>query len=347
MFRISWIPGSRRSVGAAVATAAALGVISLTSPTATAWAFVDTTGRDLPGDLNGDGTNDIWTVDSSGRLLTYAGLGDGRFAAATSGGKTFTDASVTTRGDWGQDGHNDLVALEPGPQGTGKRLWVYPNDGTGVVAPNGVDGGAQQLSVLCPVVSDPTDENPDGCTVGDDHWHDADQVVAPGDLNGDDAPDLMVKEGSSLWVYYGDRGTKRLDLHGAPVLVSASGWNGVTVVAPGDLNGDGLPDLLLRDDATGGLSRVHGTAGTVAGVLDPTSWGVPDARVAVGTGPTAADCPVLASSGDITGDGIPDLWGRAADDTVTGWPGTVSGGDWTGTGKAFSISNSKHLTHRR
>lgn len=346
MFRISRAPGSRRSIGSAVAAAAALGMVSLTSPTATALATAGTTSRDLPGDLNGDGTNDIWTTDSSGLLLTYAGLGGGRFAAATPGGRTFTDTSVTTRGDWGTDGHNDLVTLEPGPQGAGKQLWVYPNDGTGVVALNG-DGGAQRLSVVCPFVSDPTDENPDGCTVADDHWHDADQVVAPGDLNGDDAPDLLVKEGSSLWAYYGDRATKRLDLHGAPVLVSASGWNGVTLVAPGDLNGDGLPDLLLRDDATGGLSRVYGAAGAVAGVLDPTSWGASDARVAVGTGPTAAAYPVLASSGDITGDGVPDLWGRAANDAVTGWPGTVSAGDWTGTGRAFSISSSKHHLHGR
>jgi hypothetical protein len=346
MFRISRDPGPWRSIGAAVATAAALGVVGLTSPAATAAASVGTTGRDLPGDLNGDGTNDIWTTDSSGQLLTYAGLGDGRFAAAAPGGGTFTDASVTTRGDWGQDGHNDLAVLEPGPQGD-KQLWVYPNDGTGVVVPTGVDGGAQRLSVLCPAVSDPTDDNPDGCAVADDHWYDADQVVAPGDLNGDDAPDLLVKEGSSLWVYYGDRATKRLDQHGAPVLVSASGWNGVTVVAPGDLNGDGLPDLLLRDDATGGLSRVYGAPSAVAGVLDPTSWGASDARVAVGTGPTAAVYPVLASSGDITGDGIPDLWGRAANDTVTGWPGVVSGGDWTGTGGAFPISGSKHRPHHQ
>ncbi|MEU6851797.1 VCBS repeat-containing protein [Actinacidiphila alni] len=346
MFRITRASNSRRSISGAVAAAAALGVVGLTSPTATALATVATSSRDLPGDLNGDGINDIWTTDSSGRLLTYAGLGDGRFAAATSGGRTFTDTSVTTRGDWGQDGHNDLVALEPGPQGAEKQLWIYPNDGTGVVAPTGIDGGAQQLSVLCPVVSDPTDDNPDGCAVADDHWYDADQVVAPGDLNGDDAPDLLVKEGSSLWVYYGDRASKRLDQHGAPVLVSASGWNGVTVVAPGDLNGDGLPDLLLRDDATGGLSRVYGAAGAVAGVLDPTSWSASDARVAVGTGPTAAAYPVLASSGDITGDGIPDLWGRA-DDAVTGWPGRVSGGDWTGAGRAFSISSSKHHVHGR
>ncbi|WP_327289992.1 FG-GAP repeat domain-containing protein [Streptomyces sp. NBC_01198] len=346
MFRISRAPGARRSLAAAVATAAALGVVGLTSPTATALTAVGTSGRDLPGDLNGDGTNDIWTTDSSGLLLTYAGLGDGRFAAATSGGGTFTDTSVTTRGDWGQDGHNDLVTLEPGPQGDGKVLWVRPNDGTGTLA-TAVDGGPQRLSVECPAVTGPSDENPEGCTVADDHWHDADQVVAPGDLNGDDAPDLLVKEGSSLWVYYGDRASKRLDMHGAPVLVGASGWNGETVVAPGDLNGDGLPDLLLRDDATGGLSRVYGAAGSVAGILDPTSWGSPGARVAVGTGPTAAAYPVLASSGDITGDGVPDLWGRAANNAVTGWPGRVSSGDWTGTGRAFSISSSKHHPHDR
>jgi hypothetical protein len=341
MFRSSRTARSpRRFLGAALAAAAALGAVALPSATATAAAPGGSTGvRDLPDDLNGDGVNDIWSTDSSGLLLTYAGLGGGQFAAATSGGATFTDASVTVRGDWGQDGHNDLVALEPGPQGAGKRLRVYPGNGSGAAVESGVDGGAQDLSVLCPFVSQPSDDNPDGCTVADDHWHDASQVIAPGDLNGDGAPDLLVKEGGSLWAYYGDRAAKRLDAHGAPVLVGATGWDGVTVVAPGDFNGDGLADLLLRDDSSGDLSRVQGAPGPVAGVLDPTSWAAPGARVPVGTAPTAAACPVLGSSGDITGDGVPDLWGRAADDTVTGWPGTVSGGDWAGTGTAFTIGD--------
>ncbi|WUH93780.1 hypothetical protein OG900_29150 [Streptomyces sp. NBC_00433] len=73
-------------------------------------------------------------------------------------------------------------------------------------------------------------------------------------------------------------------------------------------------------------------------VFGTTAWAAPGARVAVGTVPTAADYPVLGSSGDITGDGVPDLWGRACDDTVTGWPGVSDGAGWTGAGAAFTIA---------
>ncbi|SHL08623.1 hypothetical protein [Actinacidiphila paucisporea] len=53
----------------------------------------------------------------------------------------------------------------------------------------------------------------------------------------------------------------------------------------------------------------------------------------------AADYPVLGSVGDISGDGVPDLWGRASDDTVTGWPGVADGTDWTAVGAAFTIAD--------
>lgn len=341
----------RRPLRTVLATAAALGALGMTAGTAAGAAPIGSgtgalpesvvtgpDGRDLPGDLNGDGTNDIWNTDSSGRLRMYADLGNGQFAPATDGGQTFTGAWVTSRGDWGEDGHNDLVALVPGPEGR-KGLWEYPNDGSGVATTANVDSGAQRLWVECPTVQAPDDDNPFGCERADDHWYDADQVVAPGDINGDGNPDLLVKEGGALWAYYGERATKRLDMYGPPALVSASGWDGTTVVAPGDLNGDGLADLLVRDDASGTLSRVYGAAGPVAGVLNPASWAAPGARAAVGVAPTATDYPVLASSGDITGDGVPDLWGRAADDTVTGWAGTVGGDDWTGVGAPFTIAD--------
>ncbi|MFI0941852.1 FG-GAP-like repeat-containing protein [Streptomyces sp. NPDC021020] len=291
--------------------------------------------RDNPADVNGDGNDDIWNVDSNGTLLTYAGQGNGRFSAATNGGQTFEDTQTASRGDWGQDGYNDLVTLEPSSSGSGKELWEYPNNGSGIATVSGVDGGKQRLDVACPAISEPTDDNPDGCTTADDHWHDADQIVAPGDINGDGAPDLLVKEGTLLYAYYGDRGSKRLDVHGDPVLVGGSDWNHFTVVAPGDLNGDGLPDLLLRDTTTGGLFRSLGRTGEQPGVVDPATWGDPAQRVKVGGGLTASYA--VLGAGDLNGDGKPDLWARKADNTMVGWFGTYTGGALSAYGTQFSI----------
>ncbi|WP_328913206.1 MULTISPECIES: FG-GAP-like repeat-containing protein [unclassified Streptomyces] len=294
--------------------------------------------RDVPGDLNGDGNDDIWNIDVNGALLTYAGQGNGQFASASNGGGSFSGARLTYRGDWGQDGYNDLIALQPNATGTAKNLWEYPNNGSGIATVAGVDGGKQPLTVACPAVTAPTDDNPDGCATGDDHWHDADQIIAPGDLNGDGAPDLLVKEGTLLWAYYGDRATKRLDIHGDPVLVGGADWNKYTVIAPGDINNDGYPDLFLREDTTGDLYRAYGGPGEQSGVVNPATWGSPDARVKIGSGFPAATYPVIESVGDLTGDGVADLWGRRSDNALLGWPGATTGTGGFSFGAGFPIS---------
>lgn len=252
--------------------------------------------RDQPGDLNGDGNRDIWTVDSTGTLLTHAGHGDGTFSPAVNGGLTFDSAQIGASGDWIQDdGYNDLVSLQ-GPPGL-KQLFAYPNTGQGTVTSQ-----RRLLQVACPVV------NPDlGCDRADDHWHDADQIVAPGDINGDADPDLLVKQGKQLWAYYGNHVRGVIDARGGPVLVGDGDWDRFTVVAPGDLNGDKIPDLWLREKTTGDVFRTYGKTGT-DGLLDPTTWGAPASRVKIATGLTQTAYPTIGSAGDVTNDALPDLW---------------------------------------
>ncbi|TBO60955.1 DNRLRE domain-containing protein [Streptomyces kasugaensis] len=287
--------------------------------------------RDGPDDLNGDMNNDIWSVDSNGTLLTYAGQGNSQFSTATNGGQSFDGGKVASRGDWGGDGYNDLIALEYNAADKRNQLWIYPNNGTGIASPD----RKHPLTVACPDKQPGSDDDPDGCSAGDDHWSDADQIIAPGDLNGDGMPDLLVKQGKLLWAYYGNR-SEFLDRVGAPVLVGGKDWNKYTVIAPGDLNGDGFADLWLRDDATGDLWCAYGKQGERKGVLDPATWGTAS-LVKVSSGLSAHTYPVLGSSGDVTGDGIPDLWARKADNTMTGWPGKKTGRDFTGFASAFTI----------
>ncbi|MER5733352.1 FG-GAP-like repeat-containing protein [Streptomyces sp. NPDC002138] len=272
------------------------------------------TERDGPGDLNGDGNRDIWSVDTKGQLFTYAGQGASKFSAGTSGGMTFDGAQTDARGDWGTDGYNDLVSLQYIATEKKKMLWTYPNNGQGVIV-----NRPTALSVSCPV-KDPTL----GCDFGDDwngddHWYNAEQMVTPGDINGDGVPDLLVKQGKQLWAYYGNRAAKSLDNGGGPVLVGNGDWDKFTVIAPGDVNGDGLADLWLRDNATGDIFRTYGSKG-VNGLLDPTTWGNPASRVKIGGGLPQSAYPTLGSVGDVTGDNLPDLWARKTDNKVIYWP---------------------------
>ncbi|MEV7416662.1 ricin-type beta-trefoil lectin domain protein [Streptomyces sp. NPDC089919] len=280
--------------------------------------------RDGAGDLNGDGQRDIWTTDSAGSLLTYAGRGDGKFSPAAPGGMTFPNAQVTGSGDWGQDGYNDLVSLEYVTAAQKKMLWAYPNDGQGAVT---ADRAA--LTVSCPV-KDPAL----GCDfgagwTGDDHWYNAEQVLDAGDLNADGAPDLLVRQGRQLWAYYGSRTSRTLDRRGGPVLVGNGDWDRFTVIAPGDLNADGVPDLWLRDDASGDLLRTYGSKGP-DGKLDPTTWGNPASRVKIASGLGKAAYPKVDTVGDVTGDGMPDLWAAHANNQLAVFAGTGTPQDVNG-----------------
>ncbi|WP_266943653.1 FG-GAP-like repeat-containing protein [Streptomyces sp. NBC_00555] len=259
---------------------------------------------DAAGDLNGDGHRDLWTLDAAGRLQFRAGKGDGTFAAPTDAGVTLDAGSqIAASGDWSEDGYNDLVVLAPGDGG--RKLWVYPNTGLGAVD----TVNRTELSVF--------DE-------ANAHWSDADRVAAAGDVDGDGAPDLLVRQGAQLWLYYGSA-MGYLDFT-APVAVGGAGgagWEGLTVVAPGDTDGDGLADLWVRDDATGELFAVHGSAGG-DGTLDTAGWGS-GPRTAIGSGLTRAAYPTLGTSGDLTGDARADLTATTADGATVYFRATGTG----------------------
>ncbi|MFF8973029.1 FG-GAP-like repeat-containing protein [Streptomyces sp. NPDC014995] len=229
-------------------------------------------GAPVPGDLTGDGRPDLVAVDSAGKLRLYTGLGTG----AVSGGHTvigtggWLTASVTHRGDFTGDGREDIVAR------VGTELRVYPNKGDG--------------SLGSPTV------------IGTGLPADA-RVVAVGDASGDGHPDLAVTHDDRLWLYAADP-TARPRVT-APVLTGLRGWDAMTLTAPGDADGDGRPDLLARDTATGQLWLYRGQ-----------SDGGLDARTEYGHGYGTTNRPLLAGAADADGNGVADLW--ATTDSGTG-----------------------------
>lgn len=267
---------------------------------------------DEPGDLNGDGNSDMYGVRTDGTLRLYSGTGDGTVSVYSDASSTnFEGASITHRGDWTGDGYEDLIALKGAANS--KTLQLYPNNGygygcttAGEESPTGSGScptGSEELTVYDPA---------------NNHWQNADQVIAIGDVDGpldvdNDGtmdvpgfPDLLVKEGNLLWLYYG-ASSYRLDEMVEPVLIGNGGWSGYDLIAPGDVDRNGHVDILARQRSTGDLFFYPGTGPAGEGL------GQGSTRVKIGHGWNPTNRPLITSAGDADNDGKPDLWATSPD----------------------------------
>lgn len=105
-----------------------------------------TGAKDRPGDLNGDGNADAWSLDPSGTLRSYLGQGNGKFGTAAYGGASLQGGLISHRGDWDNDGIEDLLVRRYDDVDKRQKLYVYPNTGYGIVRPE----DAYELTVACP-----------------------------------------------------------------------------------------------------------------------------------------------------------------------------------------------------
>lgn len=267
---------------------------------------------DEPGDLNGDGNTDKYGVRTDGTLWLYPGQGNGQHAPYTvAAGTDFDGATVTHRGDWTDDGYEDLVAAQPG-EDNAKSLYVYPNNGLGYACTargEEADGASQECAF---------DRVPlDVFSPENNHWADADQILAIGDVDGPldvdadgipDVPghtDLLVKEGDHLWLYYGSD-SFYLDDVADPVLIGDGAWANYDITAPGDVDGDGRVDMLARQRNDGRLRLYTGTG--------PAGEGLGHTTVDLkSSGWDSKTHPLITSEGDSNGDGKPDLYATSPD----------------------------------
>ncbi|MFG1811242.1 trypsin-like serine protease [Streptomyces sp. NPDC049040] len=142
-------------------------------------------------------------------------------------------------------------------------------------------------------------------------WNAMRAISAPGDLNGDGWTDLVATDTSgNSWLYPGD-GTGTVGARRA----IGGGWgvySGV-VYGKGDLTGDGRPDLVARDGS--GVLWLH--KGTGSG---RTPWAA--TRTRIGGGWSVYN--MIATVGDITGDGHADLVARDRSGVLWLYKGTGS-----------------------
>ncbi|MER5202832.1 FG-GAP-like repeat-containing protein [Streptomyces sp. NPDC002825] len=200
---------------------------------------------------------------------------------ALSGVVNLSGGAAVWRDLAGDDGFGDLLAMD-----TTGLVSLYRGTGTGAVSARIAGTGTTfaTTSVLVPT----------------------------GDLNGDRCPDVYVRVGDQLRAYR--PGCGKVLSASSPYTLVGSGWGQYDVLtSPGDVNGDGYADLVVRQASTGDMYFYGGTADHRV-----------KARVRIGTNWKLYK--KLAGAGDLNGDGRGDLLGVDAYGVLWRYYGTATGG---------------------
>ena len=268
------------------------------------------------GDLDADGRDD----------LVIGAYGDDTVAEAAGAAYVFSldklvppdgaegdgfGLSVADAGDVDGDGHDDVVVGAHGVDIDGT------DEGSAYVY-YGAPGGIRAAEATTLVASDAADEASFG-------W----SVAGAGDVDGDGLDDVIVgapgtADGGAAYLFLGSSSGADSDSEQQLVLEGAAadaafGWS---VAGVGDVDGDGLDDVLVGapgagEDAEGGAFLYLGSASG----LDET----PQELLASDGAAGDALGWSVAGAGDVDGDGL--------DDAVLGAPGDDDAGD--GAGSAY------------
>jgi Calx-beta domain/FG-GAP-like repeat/FG-GAP repeat len=264
-------------------------------------------------DFNNDGNLDLamTTQDAmTGRGAVSVLLGDER------GG--FGPAIHSAAG-------SGLDALAVGDFNTDGNLDLATTDSAGVAVHLGNGDGAFQPPVQVPLLNDDSFATPFS--------------VAAADFNLDGKSDLVVTGGNVFGGVYGYIEVLLGD--GAGVFTtsdSISDFQTLSLLAVGDLNADGIPDLAVTDDIETGTSWISVWLGNGDGTLRNSYWA---------SGPSN----LAGAVGDFTGDGIPDLvtTGETLDirpglgDGTFAPPSHSASGPWQWTAAAADVTGDSKL----
>ena len=297
----------------------------------------DSSGRSVSnaGDVNGDGLADL-IVGAFG-AASYAGksyvvfgktgttatnlsavaAGTGGFAITGQSAYDYSGWSVSSAGDVNGDGLADLIVgaqlSDPaGGANAGRSYVVFGKTGGATVRLSAVAGGTGGFVIN------------GECAIDQSGF----SVSSAGDVNGDGLADLIVSalysdpaagvDAGRSYVVFGKTGTAAVDLSavtngtGGFVINGASAYGvvGWSVSNAGDVNGDGLADLIVGSRNMDRSYVVFGQTGTAAIDLSAVAEGT-GGFVIKGEdfegGDQGQSGFSVASAGDVNGDGLADL----------------------------------------
>ncbi|MCX5392081.1 VCBS repeat-containing protein [Streptomyces sp. NBC_00094] len=206
--------------------------------------------------------------------------GQGRDLVA-SGGITVSGGPPAWRDLAGNDARGDLLVMD-----TAGLVSMYRGDGFGGLASRIAGTGAKFATTSVPVPF--------------------------GDVDADGCADVLVRVGEQLRAYR--PGCGKVVSASSPYTVIGSGWGQYDVLtSPGDVNGDGFADLVVRQTSTGDMYFYGGTADHRL-----------KARVRIGTNWKLYK--KIVGAGDLNGDGRGDLLGTDAAGVMWRYYGTATGG---------------------
>ncbi|MEV6957111.1 FG-GAP-like repeat-containing protein [Streptomyces sp. NPDC051183] len=191
------------------------------------------------GDVDGDGTEDLYAIDDTGALRFYPGDRTETFFR--------WPRALTESESW--PNVVNMMTISPDMNGDGRRDMVVRIE----------DGTLTRISIL---PGGNVGDSADIPAPGGEKWSDYNKIVTPGDITGDGVPDLLARTpAGDLYLYEtGPDDTFK------PRVRIGWGWNVYDgFAAPGDVDGDGRPDLLARD--TKGVLWFYAGLGSLNGTI--------------------------------------------------------------------------------
>ena len=316
------------------------------------------------GDFNGDGIDDVsvgaafsFGVDSNGMVAAFFGRDGGFGASLDSADDTGTrnffapemdpedspvpdapsiafGAAVSSGGDINGDGITDLVVghqeyVEPGTTtyDPGAVFVFYGSSDFAATGSQDADDldGSNGFRLLPPLLE------------GEAFGY---SVDADGDVNADGVADILIGApqpgaGGAVYVVYGSEDYEEFvdkepdtpghyvlgkNVYGYATITGAYGDKiGTSVSYAGDVNGDGIEDIVVSAPGNGKAYVIYGTVGSLdvkASKMDQT-----DGFAITGLGNENFSAYSVSGAGDVNGDGIGDI--LVGDTTNSNKPGAV------------------------